>query len=450
MSFHRLALATLPLLAAAMPAQEWPGFRGPHRDGVARDAKPPTKWSDTENLAWKLDLPGPGSSSPIVTDGRVYLTCYTGYGDYLEDGGDPKSLKLHLVCVDYKTGKLVWTKSIPGPLEKAARQVQLKHHGFASPTPVTDGKAIYAYFGHAGMVAFNLDGSVLWQTDLGKPSKDAPAATNAVTRRGKVLSLRWGSAASPVLHEGMVIVNCSEQSNSIRALDCKTGKLVWKRESANLEGCATSPVVVGEEQNRVLIMVLAGAIWALSPKTGKMVWQVETPSRGGMSPTPVTDGQRIYTFGGFGPSHALRLGEPRLGEGDTNAPESRPSRVVWKSANLDIPSPVLHAGLLFLVDTKGMVTVLTAKDGKQAFKGRLEGKTRGIYSSPVVADGRLYVVSRKRGTFVYSADEKLELLACNELDDKTLFDASPAIIGNQILLRSNRRIYCIKASDPPR
>ncbi|MHC4079569.1 MAG: outer membrane protein assembly factor BamB family protein [Planctomycetota bacterium] len=127
-----------------------------------------------------------------------------------------------------------------------------------------------------------------------------------------------------------------------------------------------------------------------------------------------------------------------------------PSRVVWKGENLDVPSPVLHDGLLFLVRTNGMAVCLQAEDGKEVFKGRLGGRTSSVYASPVVADGRLYVVSRKRGTFVYSADAKLELLARNELDDKTQFNSSPAIVGNQIFLRSDKCLYCVTATDPPR
>ncbi len=449
MSFHRLSMSTLPLLVTAMPDQEWPAFRGPHHDGVARDAKPPTKWSSTQNLAWKMDLPGPGSSSPIETDDRIYVTSYTGYGDYLDDGGDRKSLEHHLTCVDRTSGKRLWSKTVPGPLDKKARKVQLTEHGFASPTPVTDGDTICAYFGRAGIVAFDRNGNILWQKDLGKPSKGAPAATNAVMHKGKALSLRWGSAASPLLHDGMVIVNCSEESNSIRALDQKTGELVWKHESANLEGCATSPALVGPKQDKTLVMVLAGAVWGMSPKTGKVLWRVETGTRGGMSPTPVADEKIVYAFGGSGASHALRLGTLPTPEG--KEPTSKPSsRIVWKGANVDIPSPVLHNGLLFLVDTKGIATVLNAKDGSQVQKVRLEGRTSAVYASPVVADGRMYIVSRKRGTFVYTADEDLKLLARNELDDNTQFNASPAVVGNQLFLRSDKRLYCITQTDSPR
>jgi outer membrane protein assembly factor BamB len=159
-----------------------------------------------------------------------------------------------------------------------------------------------------------------------------------------------------------------------------------------------------------------------------------------MSPTPVADDGIVYTFGGSGRSHALRL---HLDQGT----ESKPSRVVWKGANVDIPSPILHQGLLFLINTKGIAITLRAKDGEQVFKGRLEGRTSGLYASPVVADGCLYVVSRKRGTFVYTADKDLKLLARNELDDTTQFNASPAIVGNQLFLRSDKRLYCISQTD---
>ncbi len=448
-SMHLLAF--LPFLMGPGMAQElsWPGFRGPQRDGVARGAEPPVAWSESENLAWKVELPGGGSSSPIIVGDRVYVACYSGYGNILDDQGDPKDLVHHLVCIDRASGELIWDRAIPGPLTDPVPQVQLTEHGFASPTPVTDGDTICAYFGRAGIVAFDRNGNILWQKDLGKPSKGAPAATNAVMHKGKALSLRWGSAASPLLHDGMVIVNCSEESNSIRALDQKTGELVWKHESANLEGCATSPALVGPKQDKTLVMVLAGAVWGMSPKTGKLAWRVETGTRGGMSPTPVADEKIVYAFGGSGASHALRLGTLPTPEG--KEPTSKPSsRIVWKGANVDIPSPVLHNGLLFLVDTKGIATVLNAKDGSQVQKVRLEGRTGAVYASPVVADGRMYIVSRKRGTFVYTADKDLKLLARNELDDKTQFNASPAVVGNQMFLRSDKRLYCITQTDPPR
>lgn len=442
----RRFLLPLALLLVSLPAQ-WPGFRGPQRDGVAADAAPPLTWSDTDNLRWKIELPGPGSSSPIVVGDRVYVACYSGYGGHLDDGGDRQKLEHHLVCVAKDSGEIIWETTVPGPLAEEARKIQVSEHGFASPTPVTDdGETIYAYFGRAGVVAFDRDGKVLWQTDLGNPTPGAPPPTNSVQRQGQTLSLRWGTAASPLLFDNLVIVNCSEESNSIRALDRKTGELVWKLESADLEGSAISPMLAGVGEARVLVIALGGAVWGLAPQSGEKIWSIETGTRGGMSPTPVADAELVYAFGGEGKSFAIRFARDAATEkseaAEVEAGEDDP-RVVWtKNKNLDIPSPVLFDGLLFLVDTSGVGVCLEAESGEVIFDDRLEGRTSSVYASPVLADGKLYVVSRKRGTFVYSADGKFKLLAHNELKDDSQFNASPAIAGPQLLLRSDKYLYC--------
>lgn len=432
------ALLGLTSSAATLHAQEWPGFRGPARNGVAAaDAKPPVEWSAEQNLRWKLELPGAGASSPIVVGDRLFVVCYSGYGDYLDDGGSPEKLEQQLVCVSREDGKLLWKRSVKSPLEKEAPQVQIKEHGFATPTPVSDGKWVWVYFGKAGVAAFDLEGAMQWKTDLGSVPEDAPKPTNSVERGGKTLTLRWGSAGSPLLFENLVIVNASEESNSIRALDKKTGALVWKHESANLEGCATSPMLAGKKGEEVLVIMLGGEVWGMEPATGEMLWTVETGTRGGISPTPVADAKLVYSFGGGGESHAIHFAR------DYPAGEER---VLWKSKNLGIPSPVLHEGKLILVETNGRVSVLQKKDGELLYDERLDGKTSSIYASPVLACGRLYVTSRKRGTFVYTADGKFELLARNELDDETQFNASPAIVGDTLYLRSDRYLYCIRES----
>ncbi|MAG57950.1 MAG: hypothetical protein CMJ83_16825 [Planctomycetes bacterium] len=437
---HCCSLSLLALIAVAIPAQDliWPGFRGPARNGVAAAANPPVKWSDEKNVRWKAELPGPGSASPIIVGDRVYVACYSGYGIQIDDHGDKKDLKHHLVCIDRKTGKVVWDRAIPSPLEKDARRVQITEHGFASPTPICDGRAIYAYFGHAGIVAVGLDGNVLWKTGVGTPSKDAPPPTNTVVRKGQTLSLRWGAGASPVLHENLVIVNASEESNSVRAYDKKTGKLVWHKESSNLEGSATSPVVVGSGDTSVLVIVLAGEIWGLAPKTGKPLWSVETKSRGGMCPTPVADGSRVYAFGGGDDSYAINF--------DPTSDDAEKTRIAWKSAKLDICSPTLHADRLYLVSTQGFGSVLDTKTGDILVpRARLDGRTGSIYASPTLANGRLYIATRKRGVYVYSARD-FKLLSRNELTDDTRFDASPAVAGKELYLRSEKYLYCIASS----
>ncbi len=465
-----LAAGALTLCAAvpALAAQEsqWPGFRGPNHNGVALAGNPPTEWGDEKNLAWKLELPGPGASSPIVVGDRIYVTCYTGYGHYLDDGGAPKRLALHLTIVDRNTGKLIANTTIPGEREKEAPRMQLVHHGFATPTPATNGKRIFAYFGTAGVVAFDLDGKTLWQRSTGTMPPGDATPTNQVIREGKALKLRWGAASSPVLCDGLVLVNASEESNSIRAFDQKTGELRWKYESPNLEGCASSPVIAGVKDARVLVVGLGGEVWGIDPETGKLAWRVETGTRGGMSPTPVSDGELVYTFGGLGKSFALRLGEidasefkkpdPKTEEEADTEPESEQGivlpkvpyspRIAWKSNNLDIPSPVLFNDMLFLVSQSGTASCLSKKDGAEIFKGRLDGRTGSVYASPIVAGGCVYVVSRKRGTFVYSADGKFKLIAQNKIDDEAQFNASPAIVGDRVYLRSDKFLYCIAGS----
>lgn len=426
------------------PDNNWPGFRGPALDGVSLDARPPLEWSDDKNIQWQIKLPGPGSSSPVIHDGRVYVTSYSGYGKYLDDGGDKAKLIHHLSCHSLDNGKQLWTKAVAGPLEKEARQMQLTEHGFASPTPVIGDGRIFCYFGRPGVIAYSLDGDQLWQTDLGKPDPNAPPASNQVVRDGETLSLKWGSASSPILHEGLLILNCSEESNSLRALDQKTGKLVWKQESANLEGTAVTPVVFGSGEEAVLIMVLGGEIWGMKPKTGAFVWKVKTESKGGMSSTPVARGDLAYVFGG-GKSFALRWARSlpdsvRPAEGQSNP------RIAWTSKSVAIPSPSLYKDKLLAVRSTGFGLCLDPATGAVQHDKRLAGRTSGVYASPVVADDRIYVVSRKKGTFVYSADGKFELLAKNQLGDKSQFNASPALSGTRLLLRSDSSLYCIEGS----
>lgn len=454
-------LASLSVGTSPLGAQQlhWAGFRGTQHDGLATDSAPPTEWSDVENLAWQLALPGPGASSPIVVGDRVFVACFSGYGAHLDDGGDRTELVHHLVCVDRKTGEKLWSHDTAGPLDKDAPRMQLSEHGFASPTPTSDGKLIYSYLGKPGVIAVNMTGKLVWTAKLGDLNPQGPKPTNAVVRNGQTLKLRWGTASSPVLHTGLLFVNASEQSNSIRALDTKTGKLVWKRASANLEGSAITPMIAGKGDDAVLVIAFGGTVWGLAPKTGKLLWEVETGTRGGMSPTPVADDKLVYTFGGLGESFALRYqrtldpskANPKTEAGDQKTGEASetPSspRVAWKSANLGIPSPTLYKGKIFLISVEGVATCINASDGRVLLeKHRLEGRTSKLYSSPVLADGKLYVVSQKRGTFVYKADEKLELLARNQLPDDSKFNGSPAIFGGQLFLRSEKFLYCLAKS----
>jgi len=455
-----ILLATICVSSGLVPGQarDWAGFRGRHHDGLAQHATPPTTWSTDENLAWKLALPGPGASSPIVVGSRVFVTCFTGYGGHLDDGGDRKELVHHLLCIHRDTGAVLWSHDTAAPLAKDARRMQLSEHGFASPTPTSDGTLVFAYLGDAGTIAVNMDGELVWKAGLGRLRKGRPKPTNSVVRNGQTLSLRWGTAASPILYKHLLFVNASEQSNSIRALNKKTGELVWKRESANLEGSAVTPALAGQAEDTVLVIAFGGTVWGLDPESGDLLWECETGTRGGMSATPVADADLVYTFGGQGQSFALRyqrtLKPTRAAESSQTTQEGsgepeppRSPRVAWTSANLGIPSPTLYRGKIFLVSTQGIATCLDAGTGEVLLeKHRLGGRTGKLYSSPVIANGRLYVTSQRRGTFVYRADKGLKLIARNELGDDSKFNGSPALSGNQLFLRSDTFLYCVAAT----
>jgi hypothetical protein len=240
----------LLIFGVALPhwtvAAEWSRFRGPNGSGIAIDSQPPTTWSETQNLKWKVALPGPGSSSPIIWGERLFITCYSGYGDGSTEAGLER-LQRHLVCVERNSGKVIWDKAIPAELPEDSHSGNLREHGYASNTPVTDGERVYVFFGKTGVLAFDFAGQQLWKVNLGKQSSNR----------------RWGSGASPILYQNLLIVNAAEESRSIRALDKITGKEVWQAEVSSLELSFMTPTVVECEGGRTdLIVAVPGELWA--------------------------------------------------------------------------------------------------------------------------------------------------------------------------------------------
>ena len=225
---HAPALAAL-LLALALPLlaaePDWPRFRGPNGSGIATGAQPPTTWSDTQNVKWKTELPGPGTSSPILVGDRVFVTCWTGYG--VTKGKSP--LSRELVCVDRASGKVKWTRAVAGETQVDHYEGYLPEHGYASHTPTSDGESVFVYFGRSGAAAFDLDGKQLWHVKLGDGANQK----------------NWGSAASPVLYKDTVIITASEEAHAVVALDKKTGKEVWRAPGAALEYVFGSPALAG-------------------------------------------------------------------------------------------------------------------------------------------------------------------------------------------------------------
>jgi outer membrane protein assembly factor BamB len=404
------------------PAQYWPRFRGPDGSGVSSDPNVPTEWSETKNLRWKVALPGPGSSSPIVWDERVFVTCYSGIGQ----GSSPQGLKRHLLCFNVTDGKRIWEKEVPAVQPEDAYSGYLREHGYASNTPVTDGERVYVFFGKTGVLAFDLDGNQLWQTSVG---------TSSANRR-------WGSAASPILYKNTVIVNASEESRSLQALDRKTGKQVWSADARSLELCYGTPLLVSLKDGRHdLVLSKPDEVWGLNPDTGKLLWYARTELGGNISPSVVARDDLIVAFGGFPATGSVAV---RAGRGDVTG------KIAWSSTKLAsyVPSPVIQGDRLYLVNDRGTAYCVEVNTGNVLGEERLpsrgEGASRPIYASTLLVHDKLIAVTRHGGTYVLEASPKLTRLAHNQFaEDDSDFNAAPAVSAGRLFLRSNRFLYCV-------
>jgi outer membrane protein assembly factor BamB len=421
MNTRLLILAVSVTVAGLANAADWPRFRGSNGTGIAANAKPPTVWSDTRNLNWKTTLPGAGASSPIAWGERVFVTCYS---------GDVPRLQRHLVCVNRRDGRILWAKSVPAAQGEDEMGGRIGEHGYASHTPATDGERVYVFFGKSGVFAFDFNGAQLWQTSVGTGSNQK----------------HWGSASSLMLYKNLVIVTASEESHSIRALDSKTGREVWKAEGSQLNNVFATPVLVEAEGRTDLVIAVPDELWGLNPDTGKLRWFAQTGLRGNITPGVVAADGIVVACGGFPQlgAVAFRAG----GKGDVTK-----THLLWSGdTSTYVPTPVLHQGRLYFVSDAGLATCLNATTGEVVFKERLPGVSssgRGgkpFYASTVMANGCLYAVSRRQGTFVIAAKPKFEFVAQNTFaGDDSEWNATPAITGNHLLLRSNRFLYSVES-----
>jgi outer membrane protein assembly factor BamB len=392
-------------------AADWPGFRGPFGNGVCLDKTFPLKWGPKENLAWKAPLPGPGTSSPVICGEQVFLTCFT--------GKKAAELVRHVLCFDRSTGQKRWQKDFPAPLPENDYKAQLLQHGFTTSTPVTDGKRLFVYFGRGGLLAFDLDGNLLWQADL-----------------GDTISV-FGSGASPIVLGDMVIVNASMESRKLVALEKSSGKIRWKSEIDGMSWC--TPVVVDADAGKKEIVLNVGAgLYGFDADKGTELWSVDIVA-GYNSSTPVTRDGIVYVINqGVGEKEtvAVRAG----GRGDVTK-----THVLWRQAKAGASycSPLLKNDRLFYFS--GQAIALATADGHLVTKKSLEGVTN-LYGSPILAGDKIILFTRSNGAYVLTAADKLDVLAHNLLDDDSTFNASPALVNGQIFMRSNQFLYCIGSS----
>lgn len=419
-------MLALWLMMAAVDGN-WPSFRGPGATGVADGMTPPVSWDvvSGRNVLWKTPIPGLAHSSPVVWGDRVFVTTAVSsdpapvfkpglYGAG-EPANDNSKQTWRVLCIDRKSGKVLWDKVAYEGKPRIQRHPKSTH---ASATPATNGEVVVATFGSEGLFAFDMEGKLLWKRDLG--TIDAGAFD--------VPEFQWGNASSPILHRDTVIVQGDGQKNSfIAAFDQKSGKPVWRTGREALPSWS-SPTVVGDE----LIANGTKHVRGYDARTGKELWQIEGTSMISV-PTPFAANGLIFVFSGYRrfiqPMYAIRPG----GKGE----------IAWRTERGApyLPTPIVVGDHLYAVQINGTLACYRAGTGERLYEQRL-GEQGGAYSaSPVAADGRIYFTSEDGDVFVLKAGPAYELLATNKMGETCM--ATPAISKNMLLYRTRHHLIAL-------
>lgn len=386
---------------------DWPWWRGPTLDGKARSSAP-VQWSPTENVVWKVAVPGRGHASPCVSGDRIFLaTC------------DETAGTQSILGFDRKSGKLLWSTAVhQGGLEH--RHEKNSH---ASATPACDGERVFVPFLNRGAIhvtATDLEGKILWQRDAG------------------AFDTMHGHSSSPVLWKSLVIVNGDSSAGSfLSALHRKTGEVVWKTPRRNVHSFATPALgtLCGKPQ---LVINAAETVSSYDPDTGAPLWFCEGPAKI-QACTLALGPDLVFASGGYPEKELICL----RGDGSGDVTKTH---VAWRSKHgvTYVPSPIYHDGKLLVVNGGGVVTSFDAKTGAEIWKGRLPGE---FSASPVLAGGLFYGTNEAGVTHVFKAGEKLEIVASNDLEDGGF--ATPSICGGQIFIRTSHSLYCIGSAATP-
>jgi len=434
----RIGTLILPLIlatAASPSAQEsrahyWPHWRGPLDTGEAPHGDPPITWSETENVRWKVELPGIGHSTPVIWGDTLFVTTAVAIGERLEPkpesspGAHDNALvthvhRLEVLAVSCSTGEILWESPVAELLPHEGGHVT---SSFASPSPVTDGEVVIASFGSHGVFALALNGAVLWKKDLG----------DMRTKHGH------GEGASPVLHGDTVVVNWDHEGQSfIVALDRDTGEERWRKLRDEVTSWST-PIVVEAQGKPQIVVPGTDRVRGYDLSTGDVVWECAGMSHNIVASPVAADGV-VYVGSSYERQVllAIRYADAR---GDVSAKEN----LLWVRRKMTpyVPSPLLYDGALwFLHHYQGFMTRVIAATGEEPQRPfRLTG-LRSVYASPVGAAGRVYLTDLEGSTMVFTAEEKPQVLAVNRLDES--FSASAAIVGDALYLRGERFLYCL-------
>src|SRR5260221_13919656 len=424
----RNARFLLFLVAFAAAAQNWPSFRGPAASGVADKQKLPISWDSAQgtHILWKTRIPGLAHSSPIVWADQVFVTTAVSsradasfkrglYGEGTASD-DVSVQQWKLLCLDRRTGKIVWERTAYEGAPKEKRHIKST---YASSTPATDGEVVLAFFGSQGLYAYDLMRKLLWQRDLGRI--DAGAYD--------VPSYEWGTASSPILYRDTVIVQCDQQKGSfIAAFDRKSGKTVWRTERDELPSWGT-PTVYPGKSGAELITNASNFVRGYDPATGKELWRVGGSSKI-TAPTPVYADDMIVVASGRRPEAPIFA----IGAG---------GKVAWQKEQRGsyMPTPLIYRGYLYVLGNAGIFDCYDFKTGKEIYRQRLSHQGSGFSASPVASDGRIYLPSEDGDIFVVKAGPEFELLKKNEMGEPLM--GTPAISGGSMLGRTEHFLWAI-------
>lgn len=393
----------LPVAAASA---DWPGWRGPTRDGIAAPGEnPPTQWSETENIVWRAPIPGRGHSSPTVVGNRIYLAT-----------ADSATETQRVLCLDRASGRLVWDTVVHrGNFDRGGHA----NTSQASSTVACDGERLYINFLNNKAVhttALGLDGKILWQQEIG----------GFVTHQG--------FASSPVLHESVVLVTADNKGGgTLAGLDRASGKMLWKQSRPKIPNY-TSPAVLKLGGRTQMVVAGCNLVSSFDPLSGAKLWEIDGATEECVI-TAVTDGSRVFVSGGYPKNHTMAV----VGDGS--------GRVAWQNpARVYVPSMIVDSGYLYAVMDAGMAVCWKSDTGEEQWKERLGGD---FYASPVRVGDRMYATNQRGVTHVFEARPTgFKAIAQNTLGNEVF--ASPAICGNQIFLRAAKtgdgrqeHLYCI-------
>ena len=425
MKFSFLTWLVLLSIASENFADGWPQFRGPGGDGVSSAKNLPLKWSSTDNIAWKTEIPGKGRSSPIVFGDRIWVTTAVETNPRkVKEGNDPVTavdrVELGLVCLDRATGKKLYHTMLFRYDNPPSAHIM---NSFATPTPVIEAGRIYCEFGAMGTACVDAEtGKVLWQNRV-------------------IIDHQLAPGSSPVLWKNLLIlVRDGRDQQFVAALDKNTGKIVWKTDrppieakSGNAKKSFSTPVVVETGGRAQIIAPCAHWFVSCDAATGRELWRVKHGTGFSIGPRPVAGHGMVYALTGMTKQMwAIKTD----GNGDVTA-----THVAWKATSQMpmLASPLLLGKEIYTVSDQGLMTCLNALTGEELGAKGLGGPCA---SSPFFADGRIYVFGQKGKAVVLKAGKELEVLAENELGDEPLF-ASPAVADGALYVRTDSNLYCI-------